>query len=62
MIENVDYIDFVLTKEGNAEPEVHHYDRKEIQDSHIDNLYGYSVDLQTFENFLMEKVYMSGGS
>jgi hypothetical protein len=25
-------------------------------------LYGYSVDLQTFENFLMEKVYMPGGS
>lgn len=62
LIKNVDYIDFVLTKEGSAEPEIHHYDRKEIQDSHIDNLYGYSADLQTFENFLMEKVYMPGGS
>ena len=62
LIENVDYIDFELIDEDSAEPEVHHYDRKEIQDSHIDNLYGYSVDLQTFENFLMGKVYMPGGS
>ena len=62
LIENVDYIDFELIDDDSAEPEIHHYDRKEIQDSHIDNLYGYSADLQTFENFLMEKVYMPRGS
>ena len=57
LIENVDKIEFVTNRDGNSE--VQYYDRKEIEASHIDNLYSYSVDLQTFENFLIDKVYSS---
>ena len=57
LIENVDKIEFVTNRDGNSE--VQYYDRKEKEASHIDNLYSYSVDLQTFENFLIDKVYSS---
>ncbi len=57
LVENVDYIDFELNVDGTTEPEIHRYERKEIE-TDINNLYGYSVDVETFEKFLEEKVYV----
>ena len=59
LIENVDYVDFAIETEGNLEQDSTKFDRASIQENGIDNLFVYSKDLETFDNFLYEKVYKS---
>ena len=59
LIENIDYVDFAIETEGNLEQDSTKFDRASIQENGIDNLFGYSKDLETFDNFLYEKVYKS---
>lgn len=59
LIENVDNIEFVINEDANAQSEPSKFNRELIEQTDIDNLYGYSKDLETFDNFLYQKVYKS---